>query len=948
MEKRTFKSFKKLTLGKKLLTAFLVVGLLPLIVASLITMQKAGDALETQAFNQLTQVREIKKKQIEQFFAERQGDMSVLMETVDAMKQAGENRLTITQELKKSQIEDYFSSMMDQFKVLKHDPEMRQALTEFDDTFKASGGEVLTPEFNRLAKQYDPKMKRIMDQYGWYDIFLIHTNGDIVYTVTREPDLGMRIPESELKTSGLGKAFEKAKSASKEDIIIADFEPYAPSNGAQAAFMVTQLRTSWDQIIGYLAFQIPVDKTNKIIQQRSGMGISGESYLVGKHEGKIAFRSDMTTMGDGKYVVGYEISTDYIKKALDHQSGNDIFTDSSGKLVMVKYDPLQIEGLDWACISKMNLEEMISAKAVGQDKDYFTKYIEKYGYYDLFLFHPNGDAFYTVTKEADFGTNFLNGTFADSNLGKLFRKILKDKTYHVADFAPYAPSNNAPCSFIGIPLVDDGKIEIIVALQLSLESINTIMTQRDGMGETGETYLVGRDLLMRSDSYLDPTNHTVEASFANPDKGKVDTKASRDALAGKSGAEIIDDYNQQQVLSAYAPISVGDIDWAIIAEIDEAEAFAAVDTIKWISTVILLIGAATVIVVALTLTNSIVKPIKGVVENLTELSQGEGDLTSRLEVHSQDEIGELSKRFNEFIEKLQQMISDITAGVNTLTSSSTELSAISEQLSSNAENTSGNANTVSAAVEEMSSNLNSVSAAMEQSATNSNMVAAAAEEMTSTIDEIAQNAEKARSVADSAVGQSKSASEKMGTLGHAAQEIGKVTDSITEISEQTNLLALNATIEAARAGEAGKGFAVVANEIKDLAKQTSEATLSIRSQIEGIQKSTLTTEEEISQISVVIDDINEIIASIATAIEEQSAATREISNNIAQSSQGIDEVNENVAQSSSVAEDVTREIAMVNNSTEEMNIGSSQVQDSASELSRLAENLNEMVGRFKV
>lgn len=365
------------------------------------------------------------------------------------------------------------------------------------------------------------------------------------------------------------------------------------------------------------------------------------------------------------------------------------------------------------------------------------------------------------------------------------------------------------------------------------------------------------------------------------------------------------------------------------------------------ATLMLVLGAS-ILLITNFIANRISRPLIKTTQILKDIAQGEGDLTQRINITSKDETGELAKWFNLFVSNLQQMISDITSGVNTLTSSSTELSAISEELSSNAETTSGNATAVSAAVEEMSSNLSSVSAAMEESATNSNMVATSAEEMSSTINEIAQNSEKARSVADRAVNQAQSASEKMNVLGEAAQAIGKVTDSITEISEQTNLLALNATIEAARAGEAGKGFAVVANEIKDLAKQTSEATLSIRSQIEDIQQSTKTTVVEIDQISSVINDINEVIATIATAIEEQSAATSEITNNIAQSSQGIEEVNENVAQSSAVADEVSREIAMVNNSTDEMNVGSSQVRDSATELSQLAESLNEMVTRFKI
>ncbi len=947
-KKRSTGSWKRMTLGKKLLLAFLAVGVIPFISVSLVAVFKSSGALSTASFNQLAMVREIKKSQLEGFFEERQGDMGVLLETVKSLTVSAEDGLVAIQQLKKRQIEDHVAAMQAQLRVLASEPFIREALFEFDAAFELSGDRVNTPEYERLAGRYDPRMKSIMEEYGWYDIFLIHHDGDIVYTVAREDDLGMVIPESELQNSGLGEAYAKSLKAAPKEIVTADFEPYAPSNGQQAAFMMTQLQDDGGRLLGFVAFQVPIDKVNEIVQQRRGMGETGETYLVGSHEGKTSFRSNMTTMGGGKYVVGYEITTPYIESALGGKSGADIFTDSAGTLNIVAYDPLRIAGFNWACISKMHLEEAIAGKAEGGDKDYFARYIDAYGYYDLFLIHPQGEVFYSVTKEKDYKSNMVDGPYADSGLGILTRKVLQSKSYEIADFAPYEPSNNEPASFIAQPILHDGVVEMVVAMQLSLESINAIMTQRQGMGESGETYLVGEDLLMRSDSYLDPQNHSVKTSFANPQRGAVDTQASRQALAGSTDAQIIEDYNGSSVLSAYAPVEIGDFKWAVIAEIDESEAFAAVTSMEWIMLVVGIIGISAIILIALLLAGAIVKPVRHVVDNLTELAQGEGDLTVRLPVASGDEIGELALRFNEFVEKLQTMIKDITTGVGTLSSSSTELSAISEQLSSTAETTSGNAGTVATAVEEMSSNLNSVSAAMEESTTNTNMVSSASEEMSSTIQEIARNAESARSVSSQAVNQARGASEKMEELGVAAQSIGKVTEAITEISEQTNLLALNATIEAARAGEAGKGFAVVANEIKDLAKQTAESTLSIRTQIESIQQSTDSTVVEIQEITKVINDVNEIIASIATAVEQQTAATQEIADNISQASQGIIEVNENVAQSSTVAEEVSREIAMVNSAAKEMSDSSSQVRDSSSELSKLAESLNEMVGRFKV
>jgi methyl-accepting chemotaxis protein len=341
-------------------------------------------------------------------------------------------------------------------------------------------------------------------------------------------------------------------------------------------------------------------------------------------------------------------------------------------------------------------------------------------------------------------------------------------------------------------------------------------------------------------------------------------------------------------------------------------------------------------------------PIKNTAEMLKDIAQGEGDLTKRLKVETKDEVGEMAEWFNKFIDAVQKIIKDVSQNANQVKEASGELSEISKQMTSGAKQTSEKAHVVAAAGEEMSSNMNSVAAATEEAATNLNMVAAAAEQMIATINEIAQNSEKANNITGDAVVQTQSASGKVDELGSAANEIGKVVEAITEISEQVNLLALNATIEAARAGEAGRGFAVVANEIKDLAKQTAEATLEIKAKIGAIQGSTDATVTEIGQILTVINDVNDIVSTIATAVEEQSVTTKEIAENVVQASQGIQGVNENVAQSSVVAGDIAKDIEEVNQASGEITNSSSQVNMSAEALARLSEKLNEMVGKFKV
>ncbi len=364
--------------------------------------------------------------------------------------------------------------------------------------------------------------------------------------------------------------------------------------------------------------------------------------------------------------------------------------------------------------------------------------------------------------------------------------------------------------------------------------------------------------------------------------------------------------------------------------------------------IVLLVIAGALIINYFAISKGVVGPIKKMIEMLKDIAQGKGDLTKRIEDNSGDETEELAKWFNKFIENIQKMISMVKQDSVKLNESSQNLAEISDTMNHSAETTSSKANTVAAASEEMATNLSSVAAAMEQATGNVNMVASASEEMSATINEIAKNAEKARTITTDAVTKTDNASVQIDQLGKAAKEIEQVVGSITDISAQVNLLALNATIEAARAGEAGKGFAVVANEIKDLANQTAVSSNEIKERVTGIQTSTDKTIAEIASISKVVVEINEIVATIATAVEEQSATTKEINENVSQVSNGIEEVNNNVSESSAVSQEVTNEITEVDQSANDIAESSSKIKLDAEKLSKLSQNLTEMMNKFKV
>ncbi len=192
-------------------------------------------------------------------------------------------------------------------------------------------------------------------------------------------------------------------------------------------------------------------------------------------------------------------------------------------------------------------------------------FVTERGYYDLFLINNTGDIFYSVQKEDDFGSNLVEGDYNNSGLAKVFKRAYaKPGTVAFSDLEHYQPSNGDPAMFMATSLSNEkGEVIGVLALQLPIAKIENIMNFDGGMGESGETYLVGKDFLMRSQSRFSKERTSL--------KVKVDTLTSRRALAGEKGVAFTDDYRGIKVLSAFDSITVDTVNWAVMAEIDEAE-----------------------------------------------------------------------------------------------------------------------------------------------------------------------------------------------------------------------------------------------------------------------------------------------------------------------------------------------------------------------------------------
>ncbi|MEN8199944.1 MAG: methyl-accepting chemotaxis protein [Thermodesulfobacteriota bacterium] len=846
----------------KLLFWLLLIALVPMAVLGAVSYSLSSNSLEKQSLENLQSTLALQKNALEDYFSERTRNLENLVDDVQIIKQQEFAKMAAIKNQKQRQINEFFAANFRDISGFAASPQQQAAITTLS-----------SPASSEAArKEYSPFYGKWLKDRAFDSIIMVAPNGSIIFSNDDVVKSGTSLQDKS-NTPELA-AFKKGENGPS----FTDFTRSSLRDNKAAAYFSVPV-TKGSLTLGVMLFHLPNDAFDKIMQDAAGLGETGEIYLVGPDG---MFRSNSRYYEEETVLnPSFLVDTESVAEGLAEVSGERVIVNYRGTYVLSSYMPVEAAGATWALIVEIDQVEAMTPKRKGEEKDYFAAYADRYGYPDLYMLEPDGYIFYSAAHHDDYRTNILSGEFKDSAFADTVDEVLERKEMVVSDISRYQPAGNSPAAFLAMPFLQDNHVSMIVALRIPIAQINAIMKTHGGIGETGDSYLVGPDKLWRTESLQTPS-YNVTSTLLNPEL-TVDTKPVQEALAGNSGTGITANGRGDTVLASWKPFAFHDLRWAIVNEVNQAEISKPVTKLLNTSSMVAAAGVAAVLLLSFLVSGGITRQVGAIMGAMSKVE--DGDYDTRAEVVSKDELGTMASSFNEMIDttkgliksrqeehdqlqesimgllmeiselsdgdmtiratvredatgtvadSLNMMLEELHLAISKIKKSSEQVGATASELSSSTDKlairSDSQSELISGAVEEINRMTRSIEQAADQankSADTSELSRTAATEGTRAVQDTSQAMEAIR-------GNVQNTARAIKRLGESSQEISDFAKTINDISDRTSILALNASIQAAAAGEEGRGFGVVAEEIQRLAERAAGSTRQIDTLIRNI------------------------------------------------------------------------------------------------------------------